>query len=44
VVAMSTIAGELGDLLADVDVNPLVVHPGGCAAVDALVLARKAGS
>ncbi|GAA2149166.1 acetate--CoA ligase family protein [Nocardioides koreensis] len=39
VVTMSTVVMELGDLLAAVDVNPLIVHPGGAVAVDALVLA-----
>jgi acyl-CoA synthetase (NDP forming) len=38
VVALSALAEELGDLLAAVDVNPVVVHPGGAVAVDALVV------
>ena len=38
VVSMSRLAEELGDRLGAVDVNPLVVHPGGAIAVDALVL------
>jgi len=38
VAALSTIAVELGDLLAAVDVNPLICRPDGCVAVDALVV------
>ena len=38
VVAMSQLAHELGDLVAAVDVNPLIVSPSGAVAVDALVL------
>ena len=38
VVAMSRLAHELGEHLAAVDVNPLIVHPGGAVAVDALVV------
>ena len=37
-VAMSHLAHELGDHLAAVDVNPLIVHAHGAVAVDALVL------
>ena len=43
VVAISALACELGDQLDAVDVNPLVVHPGGAVAVDALVLPRAPG-
>jgi acetate---CoA ligase (ADP-forming) len=43
VVAFTRLAHELGDVLEAVDVNPLVVHPDGVVAVDALVVAR-AGS
>jgi hypothetical protein len=39
-VALSTVAAELGDLLAAVDVNPLICGPAGVLAVDALVLAQ----
>jgi acetate---CoA ligase (ADP-forming) len=38
VVALSTLAVDLGDRLAAVDVNPLVAGPDGCLAVDALVV------
>ena len=43
VVAMGALACELGHQLDAVDVNPLVVHPGGTVAVDALVLPRALG-
>jgi hypothetical protein len=38
--SFSQLGVELGDRLEAVDVNPLVVHPGGVVAVDALVVAR----
>jgi len=41
VVAFARLAHELSDLLEAVDVNPLVVHPGGVVAVDALVVVRE---
>jgi acetate---CoA ligase (ADP-forming) len=37
-VRLSALAVDLGDLLEAVDVNPLIAGPGGCAAVDALVI------
>lgn len=37
-VRLGALAGELGDLLAALDVNPLIAGPHGCVAVDALVL------
>jgi acyl-CoA synthetase (NDP forming) len=36
----SMIAADLGDLIDEMDVNPLFVGPGGCCAVDALLIAR----
>jgi hypothetical protein len=42
VVRLSTLAVDLGDRLAALDVNPLVPGPGGCLAVDALVVATSA--
>ena len=33
----SWLAVDLGDLVGEMDVNPLIVSPGGCFAVDALV-------
>lgn len=40
VARLSVIATTLGDRLAELDINPLVVHPQGCLAVDALVIPR----
>jgi acyl-CoA synthetase (NDP forming) len=34
---LSLLAQDLGDLIVALDVNPIVAHPRGCAAVDALV-------
>jgi hypothetical protein len=34
----SIMVAALGDVLTEIDVNPLIVHPGGCIAVDALVV------
>lgn len=34
----SVLAAELGDLIAEADVNPLIAGPEGCIAVDALVI------
>ena len=31
-------AAALGDVLAEADVNPVIVHAGGAVAVDALVV------
>jgi hypothetical protein len=42
VVALSALALDLGDRLVALDVNPLVAGPGGCVAVDALVVAGGA--
>ena len=36
----SVLAHVLGDLVDEIDVNPVIVHPGGCVAVDALVAIR----
>ena len=38
----SIMAAALGDSLDEVDVNPVIVHPEGCIAVDALVVGRSA--
>ena len=40
VVAFARLAHELGDVLEAVDVNPIVVHPDGVVAVDALAMVR----
>jgi acyl-CoA synthetase (NDP forming) len=39
---MSVIAEDLGDLVDAIDVNPMIVSPTGCVAVDALVVSRRA--
>jgi acetate---CoA ligase (ADP-forming) len=41
-VRLGALACELGDLLAALDVNPLIAGPHGCVAVDALVLPAAA--
>jgi acyl-CoA synthetase (NDP forming) len=41
VVALSRLAGDLGDLLDALDVNPVICGPRGCVAVDALVIPRR---
>jgi acyl-CoA synthetase (NDP forming) len=38
---LSVLAEDLGDLIEALDVNPVVVAPRGCVAVDALVVARS---
>ena len=38
---LSILAVELGDLIAELDVNPVIVSPHGCAAVDALVVLAR---
>jgi len=38
---LANLAIALGDLLAELDVNPLIAGPGGCIAVDALVVPRQ---
>ena len=40
-VRFSELVAGLGDLLAEIDINPVIVHPDGCAIVDALVLSRQ---
>ena len=40
---LANLASALGDLLDELDVNPLIAGPGGCIAVDALVVPRRAG-
>ncbi len=37
IVRLSVLATDLGDLIAALDVNPVIVGPKGCVAVDALV-------
>jgi acyl-CoA synthetase (NDP forming) len=42
VVGLSWLAHDLGDEIEALDANPVICSPGGCAAVDALVLPRPA--
>jgi acyl-CoA synthetase (NDP forming) len=37
----SVMAHALGDVLAEIDINPVIVHERGCIAVDALVVGRS---
>ena len=39
----SALVAALGDLLAEMDLNPVIVHADGCAIVDALVIGRPQG-
>jgi hypothetical protein len=41
VVALGQLAVELGDCLAALDVNPLIVTSNGAVAVDALVVPKQ---
>ena len=40
---LSVLAVDLGDLIAELDVNPVIVSPMGCVAVDALVVPSDPG-
>ena len=37
----STMAAALGDVIDEIDINPVIVHPAGCVAVDALVVGSR---
>ena len=39
-VRFSMLAADLGEWIEQMDVNPLLVSPQGCVAVDALVITR----
>ena len=41
VARLSLLAADLGDQLDALDVNPVIVTPNGCVAVDALVVPRR---
>ena len=43
-VRLSVLAVDLGDLIDGLDINPLIAGPGGCVAVDALVVPRARAS
>ena len=36
--SFSVMVAALSDVLQEIDVNPVIVHPEGCVAVDALVV------
>jgi acetyltransferase len=38
----SVLAAALGDEIDEIDINPVLLHPEGCTAVDALVVPRRA--
>ena len=38
---LSVLAADLGEHIDAIDVNPVIVSPGGCVAVDALVIPRQ---
>jgi len=40
----SAMAQALGDTLAEIDINPVIVSPDGAAAADALVVGRAPGN
>lgn len=44
VARLSMLAAEHRDNIAEIDVNPLIVHPDGCTAVDALIVPIQRGA
>ena len=38
----SALVAGAGEALAEIDLNPVIVHPDGCSIVDALVVPRPA--
>jgi succinyl-CoA synthetase beta subunit len=43
IVRLSALAIDLEDHLAEIDINPLLVKPQGCVALDALVVSKTKG-
>ena len=41
VIGLSWLAHDLGEHLDALDVNPVICGPGGCVAVDALIIPRS---
>jgi hypothetical protein len=39
--ALADFARDAGDLVAEVDVNPLIAYPNGAVAVDALIIPKE---
>ncbi|HET6593878.1 MAG TPA: acetate--CoA ligase family protein [Xanthomonadales bacterium] len=39
--SFSVLAAELGDVIDEIDINPIIVHATGCIAVDALVVGSR---
>jgi hypothetical protein len=37
----SLMAHALGDVIEEIDINPVIIHADGCVAVDALILGRS---
>ena len=44
IVRFSQLANDLKDSYEQIDVNPVIVAPGGCVAVDALVLLKRSST
>lgn len=44
IVRLSWLAHELSDVVAEVDINPLIVTQNGAVAVDALIVRRTASA
>jgi acyl-CoA synthetase (NDP forming) len=42
IACLSVLADDLGEVLEQLDVNPVIALPNGCVAVDALVISRRA--
>ena len=40
VARFSVMAASLGDVIDEIDINPVITHPDGCIAVDALIVGR----